>query len=268
MIWHIYGTLMSTMRVAVIPPVSSVTHRLEAKGHDVHPVEMARLAWASRTKFQVVVVGHPKDTSLQECVTLLGRVKMTFPNTPWVLASDRLTARLATEATEAGAFVTTAEGVTETLATLERLMTGIAERGFSSRSGRIPQQRGRPISPTGRTFVGYVVPELHDPQGRIDAERVANTFGLSMSALAKPVGVTPSALSRRPTARAAQRALRELEFVWAVLRRELTSDDLARAWLYAAHPLLDGEAPIALLTKGSATALADFVRSALAGQPT
>lgn len=112
---------------------------------------------------------------------------------------------------------------------------------------------------------------LHEDEpidSQLDAERIAMAFGLTVSALAKPVGVTPSALSRRRTAPAAQRGLRELEFVWAVLRRELGADDVARAWLHAGHPLLDGEAPIALLTKGSATALADFVRSAVAGQPT
>ncbi len=266
--WHIYGTIASIMKVALVRPSRTVTHRLEAKGHDVYPVKITGRASAARRNFQVVVVGHPRDASPKDWVNVLARVKTTFPNTPWVFASDRLTARLATEATEAGAFVTTLQGVTDTLATIERLLTGATVRNSAGGGGDMPQQRGEPVVPPDPAFVGYIVPEFHDPKGRIDAERVAKTFGLAMSALAKPAGVTPSALSRRPTAGAAQRGLRELEFVWAVLRRELGSEDLARAWLYAAHPLLDGDAPIALLTKGSTTALADFVRRALAGQPT
>ena len=34
------------------------------------------------------------------------------------------------------------------------------------------------------------------------------------------------------------------------------------------HPDLGGDAPLALLTKGSAKDLADYVRGALSGQPT
>jgi len=76
---------------------------------------------------------------------------------------------------------------------------------------------------------------------------------------------TPSALSKRPHARA---ALREIEFAVAALRRLLGSDARVRAWLNAPHPDLGGDAPLALLMKGSAKDLADYVRSALSGQPT
>jgi hypothetical protein len=54
----------------------------------------------------------------------------------------------------------------------------------------------------------------------------------------------------------------------AALRRLLGSDARVRAWLNAPHPDLGGDAPLALLTKGSAKDLADYVRGALSGQPT
>ena len=116
---------------------------------------------------------------------------------------------------------------------------------------------------------GNVVEELHDTDtGRLNAREVASILGTSLSAVAKATGLTPSALSKRPDAKAAQPALRELEFSIVALRRVLATDSHVRAWLNAPHPDLSGEAPINLLTKGSAKDLADYVRGALSGQPT
>ena len=114
-----------------------------------------------------------------------------------------------------------------------------------------------------------VVEEFHDKAtGRLNSDAVARGLGISVSGLAKAVGLTPSALSKRPHASAAQDALREIEFAVAALRRLLGSDARVRAWLNAPHPDLGGDAPLALLTKGSAKDLADYVRGALSGQPT
>jgi len=111
--------------------------------------------------------------------------------------------------------------------------------------------------------------KLRDPAtGRLDADAVAQTLGISVSRLAKGLGLTGSALSKRPYTSAVQDALGEIEFAVAALRRLLGSDALVRAWLNALHPDLGGDAPLALLAKGSAKDLADYVRGALAGQPT
>ena len=121
----------------------------------------------------------------------------------------------------------------------------------------------------GQRNVKIVVEEFHDKAtGRLDSDAVARGLGISVSGLAKAVGLTPSALSKRPHARAAQDALREIEFAVAALRRLLGSDTRVRAWLNAPHPDLGGDAPLALLTKGSAKDLADYVRGAVSGQPT
>jgi len=47
----------------------------------------------------------------------------------------------------------------------------------------------------------------------------------------------------------------------------LGGDKAIRAWLHTARPELEGRAPIDLLREGSVQALADYVDSALAGQP-
>ena len=113
------------------------------------------------------------------------------------------------------------------------------------------------------------IEEFHDAAtGRLDANAVARGLGVSVAALAKSIGLTPSALSKRPHARAAQEGLRQVEFVMTALRQMLGSDSRIRAWLNSQHPDLDGQPPLTLLTKGSAKELADYVRAALAGQPT
>lgn len=114
----------------------------------------------------------------------------------------------------------------------------------------------------------HVIAEFHDPRsGRLDAQRIADVLELPLAALAKGLGVTRAALARRPTAAAAQPGLRQLESGWAGLRRVLGDDHAIRAWLHAARPELEGHAPIDLLRAGSVRALADYVESALAGQP-
>lgn len=239
-IWH----NSVTMKVAVVPPTLRIARTLESHGYDVRRVRLGSGRVAPQQGFDVVVFADAGDVPVGHVV--FEQVAVTFPNTPWVFASDRLTSRVASTASEAGALLTTLEGIPRTIANLERLM-----------------------KPSKVTPSSDVVEEFHDPSsGRLDATRVAAALGLAVSALAPAVGVTASALSKRPTARAAQKGLREIEFTWATLRRMLGSDPAVRAWLNGPHPDLGGQPPISLLTEGSATALADYVRSALIGQPT
>src|SRR5437899_3165767 len=95
----------------------------------------------------------------------------------------------------------------------------------------------------------------------------ADAYRVSLSALARGLKITQSALSKRPTAGAAQAGLRELEFVWATLLDLLHTDERLRGWLNTKRADLDGRAPIDLLTGGSADALANYIRSVVAGEP-
>ncbi|MBI3827298.1 MAG: XRE family transcriptional regulator [Candidatus Rokubacteria bacterium] len=111
-----------------------------------------------------------------------------------------------------------------------------------------------------------LVRAFHDQSGRLDATRVARVMGLTLSQVAKAIGVTPSALSKRPTAGAAQAGLRELEFSWATLLEMLGEEELARAWLHAGHPDFSGKPPLDYLTEGGAKRLSDYLRAGLAGE--
>lgn len=252
------------MKVAVTPLSPGLARKLEAEGHEVHAVARRQLGSVREGDFQaVMLVDRDRPVSgravsrgragLEVLQHLLAKLKGAAPKTPRVFVTEHVTSKVATAVVEAGGYVATLRSAPAILATLEAQLLG-----------GDPYQ----VPPVLRLRNVLMVPEFHAEGGPIDAAKVAAALGLAPSALAKPVGVTPSALSRRTTARAAQKGLRELEFVWAALRQEMGSDDRVRAWLNAPHPDLGGEPPLALLVKGSATALADYVRSALAGQPT
>lgn len=113
-----------------------------------------------------------------------------------------------------------------------------------------------------------IVDEFRAPDtGRLDSQRIAAALGVPLATLAIGLRVAAASLSRRPAPPAAQRTLRRLELGWAGLRRVLGSNAAVRAWLHTARPELEGQAPIDLLRKGSAQALADYVESVLVGQP-
>lgn len=125
------------------------------------------------------------------------------------------------------------------------------------------------VAKGGRSAVGVhetFVPDFHDETGRLDATRVARAMSLTLSQVAKAIGVTTSALSKRRTAAAAQAGLRELEFSWATLLDMLGEAQRAKAWLHAGHPDFSGQSPLHYLTEGGAKRLGDYLRAAVAGE--
>jgi hypothetical protein len=263
--WQYYGT----MNILLVPRENKIIKRLEHENYTVESTDLGQLS--SNIQGASVVVIAADRLQVKERAYVLSHLK-SFPSALYVFASDTLTTKVATSVSTAGALVTTVAAVSDTLDSIERFLRERTELTLpplvgSSGPPQNPPRSGRSESPT--TFEGYVVPKFHvGPKGFIDAGRVAKAFGLSLSALARALDVTPSALTKRKTASAAQAGLRKLEFVWAVLRKELASEAKVRAWLNASHPELDNEPPRALLSQGSIAALADFVESGLAGQPT
>lgn len=185
-------------------------------------------------------------------ITVLAEVKLmraVAPHVPIFVAwVDRPDERFVTEAYAAGATsVVPAERVDVAWKNLLRVLS---------------EAKGAGTVRVHETFVrGF-----HDQSGRLDAARVAEATGLTLSQVAKAIGVTPSALSKRPAASAAQAGLRELEFSWATLLDMLGEEALARAWLHAGHPDFSGKPPLDYLTEGGAKRLGDYLRAAVAGE--
>jgi antitoxin Xre/MbcA/ParS-like protein len=183
-----------------------------------------------------------------------------FPKSVVIVASKRVSTEKSEENYKAGVTAVVP------LNSLQHALTNV-RRILGERAQANVELKQPKASP--EAFEHTVIEGLHDPNtGRLSAQAIADTLGISATALAKSIGLTPSALSKRPDAKAAQRSLRDLEFSIAALRRLLGSETTMRAWLNAPNPDLGQEPPIHLLTKGSASELASYIRSALAGQPT
>jgi transcriptional regulator with XRE-family HTH domain len=212
-----------------------------------------------RAGFRVLTADRPEHAAAPDLVVALGPIavlvkvrlmRAVAPHVPIFVAwVDRPGQRFVTEAYAAGATsVVPAEHVDVAWNNLLRVL------GEAKGAGAAPRVH--------ETFVrGF-----HDPTGRLDATRVAEATGLTLSQVAKAIGVTPSALSKRPSAGAAQPGLRELEFCWATLLDTLGQEELARAWLRAGHPDFSGKPPVDYLIEGGAKRLGDYLRAATAGE--
>jgi Protein of unknown function (DUF2384) len=212
-----------------------------------------------RAGFRVLTPERPEHAAAPDLVVALGPItvlaevklmRAIAPHVPiFVVWVDRPEERFVTEAYAAGATsVVPAERVDVAWKNLLRVLTEAKGAGTAMR--------------VHDTFVH----SFHDQTGRLDAARVAEVMSLTLSQVAKAIGVTPSALSKRPNAGAAQPGLRELEFCWATLLDMLGEEELARAWFHAGHPDFSGKPPLDYLTEGGAKRLGDYLRAALAGE--
>jgi DNA-binding NarL/FixJ family response regulator len=255
MICHNYGTFVSMLNALY------VTRKNEGPEFERRVTAALRSAHLRRLPVAKAMAGPQRGTAPDLIVAGLGEhgpalvdirgLRRAFPTTAIVITSRKLSEAISSEVYRAGATaVVPLDALSEAIANLMQVF----EAGSPKKAGTLDET---------------MIEEFHDRvTGRLDADAVARSLGISVRVLAKAVRITPSALSKRPHARAAQDALRKIEFAIAGLRRLLGSDARVRAWLNAAHPDLGGNAPLALFTKGSATDFADYVMGVLSGQPT
>jgi DNA-binding NarL/FixJ family response regulator len=223
--------------------------------------------WRSlkRQGFRVVVTDHAHATAGErpdlivldslgrpQMVVELKRLETVYPGIPVLVMTARVSDSAAVMGYRAGAVaIVTPKTMPLAAKTLaEHLSLQASSQHVSRRAG----------------LETYIEPAFHDARGRLDAMAIARAFGVSVSQLARSLSITPSALSKRSTADAAQAGLRELEFVWVTLTRMLGNEDLTRAWLNAAHPDLGGQPPLVYLRAGRGTDLAAWVRGSLLGE--
>ncbi len=210
-------------------------------------VGASKEAWRA----DVIVAGTTgvRVIDFKESAERIREVRGTLPNTIVVFATQSVSSEVVQTAVNAGAIsAVTFDALPRTIGNL------VSSCVFTSTSV---------TANTVSTFVEHA----HDPEsGRLDGKRVAELFGVPLATVANAVGVTPSALSKRSTARSAQDGLRELTFVWRTLLNVFGAEARARAWLNAARSDLDGKPPLALLANGTANDLGNYVRRALAGE--
>jgi uncharacterized protein (DUF2384 family) len=251
-VWHNYGTLVSMLNALYVTRKESLDFDRKVSAAlrtaALRKVPLTRALPRRDSGYSPdLVVASMESGHVVEIVGL----RQAYPKSLIVVAIKKFSPEISVRAYRAGATaVVPLDALGDALANL----TQVLEADASNQVFALDEN---------------TIKEFHnEATGRLDAHAVARGLGVSVAALAKSIKLTPSALSKRPHAKAAQEGLRQLEFVMATLRRLLGSDSRTRAWLNAPHADLDGQPPIALLTKGSARELADYVRSVLAGQPT
>jgi hypothetical protein len=113
----------------------------------------------------------------------------------------------------------------------------------------------------------HTVPQLHAPNGRLDAGAVSALFGISLAALARALGRAEQTVHKTPAAPAIQPALRLYERIAALLLHLTGSEAGLRAWMNAGNPELEDGAPMTLLLHGEGDVVAELLEDAMIGAP-
>jgi len=114
--------------------------------------------------------------------------------------------------------------------------------------------------------VSKVSRSLRADSGRLDAKKVADAFGLSLTELARQMKLTKQRVSKTPDSEALQTLLRPYERI-ARLRTVLSDKDF-KIWLHTPNEHLENEeAPIDYLKDGASKPLASFAENMLTGSP-
>lgn len=109
--------------------------------------------------------------------------------------------------------------------------------------------------------------ELHDPKtGRLDAARLADWMGVSLTRFAKFMGRAPQTVHKTSSGQGLQDRLAVFARVAMSLKALFGSRDRARVWLNSPNPELDGVTPISLF-ESNTDVVAELLEDALLGHP-
>lgn len=135
------------------------------------------------------------------------------------------------------------------------------------RLSRLLHQISQSATPSNYRLPHQVVDDLRSENGRIDAKKVAEMFGLSVPALARIIDSGEPALYKTPDARSIQSKLIDFERIaWGLLKLTGSVRGL-RIWLNAPNPELDKDLPIDYIKDGNVEEVAAMVEDALLGHP-
>ncbi|MGQ0648976.1 MAG: antitoxin Xre/MbcA/ParS toxin-binding domain-containing protein [Gemmatimonadaceae bacterium] len=112
--------------------------------------------------------------------------------------------------------------------------------------------------------------DLRDPDtGRWDAKRIADALGVRLTELTDAIAANYSTVARTPASDALQARLSPFANVIAMVRQVYTEDDARmKMWLRQSQSALRDRTPLdALLTRGKAPAVQQWVASAWLGEP-
>ncbi|MBX9877422.1 MAG: response regulator [Candidatus Obscuribacterales bacterium] len=121
--------------------------------------------------------------------------------------------------------------------------------------------------PVNKILVPMIQELRNDTSGRLDAELISKTFGITMADIARCIGKTPQAIHKTPDSQSIQSGLFHFERIASGITRATGSVKSLRSWLNTPNPHFDKTCPVEFLQKGKLELLADIVEDALLGQP-
>jgi len=140
-------------------------------------------------------------------------------------------------------------------------------RGILKRHSRTLRARGAEQF-TSHPVTAHVMPELHDlSTGRLDAGRIADFLGISLSSFSKFSDMSVAGLHKSPASSSLQVFLIPIARSVTILSQLLGRKEAVRTWMNSPHPDLGGRTPISVIQEGKARAVSELLESALAGQP-
>lgn len=102
---------------------------------------------------------------------------------------------------------------------------------------------------------------------RLDAQKIAALFGISLRQLAKLIGSLPQTVHKTPDAERLQAKLLNFEHIARGLILVDGKKENFRQWLNAPNFELDNHTPLQLIKKGKSEIVANLVEDTLLGQP-
>jgi hypothetical protein len=155
---------------------------------------------------------------------------------------------------------------------LEHLLEEVEQALSRVPAAQAPKAAGKKAAPPAATPLDEVhelleaTADLRVANGNLSATAIASAFGVSVNQLAGWLGRSRQALAKTPDADSLQD---ELAFFERVARlRSVVPPDQFLMWLRMPHDLLDGKAPLDLMTGGERQVVVDFVEDMLTGSPT
>ncbi|MBX9950343.1 MAG: hypothetical protein K2Y39_14335, partial [Candidatus Obscuribacterales bacterium] len=152
---------------------------------------------------------------------------------------------------------------------IELVYSEAAPQEIQHRLAKLLQFTVKNPKPLTRTLVEPVPALRNSKSGRLDAERIADAFGIALSDVARAVNKSYSTVHKTPDSSALQNALYPFERIAGAIKT-LTGGALEpglKIWLNAPNKAFPKDMPVELIKEGHASMLADMLEDVLLGQP-
>lgn len=152
---------------------------------------------------------------------------------------------------------------------LELVYSEASPQEINHRLAKLLQFKPKQSQAQTRSFVEPVHILRNSKSGRLDAERIAEIFGIALSDIARAVNKSYSTVHKTPDSPALQNALYSFERIAAAVKT-ITGGELEpglKIWLNAPNKAFPKDLPVDLIKQGHANMLADMLEDVLLGQP-